>query len=88
MDRMPGWIDRDRRLDASIVGFIMLPDGQKLSVTVADISNDGCQIRFAAERTVPIGANVVLDLELARLQATVRRSLDGRAGLQFATPLS
>jgi len=66
----------------------MLPDGQKLSVTVADISNDGCQIRFAAERTVPIGANVVLDLELARLQATVRWSIDGRAGLQFATPLS
>ena len=82
MDRMPGWTDREEREPASFAGALLLSSGERIPVTITDISNDGCQVQ--SDERIPIGDIVTLELtgEMST-EASVRWAVSGRAGLQF-----
>lgn len=87
MDRMPGWTDRDEREAASFAGAVVLSSGERIPVTIMDISNAGCQVD--ADERIPIGDIVTLELtgEMST-EASVRWAVLGRAGLQFRHPVN
>ena len=86
MDRLPGWTDRDGRQPTSFPAIIVLPDGTRLTVTITNISNEGCQVETPA--TLPIGKTVRIELAGdISADASVRWSIDRRAGLRFSLPL-
>ena len=85
MDRLPGWIDRDSREPTSFPGIVVLAEGQRLPVTMTNISAEGCQVECI--EALPIGQTV--QLELAgdiKAEASVRWAILGRAGLRFTFP--
>lgn len=87
MDRMPGWTDRDEREPALLAGALVLSSGERVPVTIRDISNDGCQVESG--ELIPIGDMVTLELtgEMST-EASVRWAVLGRAGLQFRHPVN
>lgn len=87
MDRMPGWTDRDEREPALLAGALVLSSGERVPVTIRDISNDGCQVE--SDELIPIGDMVTLELtgEMST-EASVRWAVLGRAGLQFRHPVN
>lgn len=87
MDRMPGWTDRDEREPALLAGALVLSGGERVPVTIRDISNDGCQVE--SDELIPIGDMVTLELtgEMST-EASVRWAVLGRAGLQFRHPVN
>lgn len=87
MDRMPGWPDRDEREPALLAGALVLSSGERVPVTIRDISNDGCQVE--SDELIPIGDMVTLELtgEMST-EASVRWAVLGRAGLQFRHPVN
>ena len=87
MDRMPSWTDRDEREPALLAGALVLSSGERVPVTIRDISNDGCQVESG--ELIPIGDMVTLELtgEMST-EASVRWAVLGRAGLQFRHPVN
>ena len=85
MDRLPGWIDRERREPTSYPAVVMLADGRRLAVTITNISHQGCQVQ--CKRTLPIGQSVKLELAGSiKANASVRWAVSGTAGLRFHSP--
>ena len=84
---MPSWTDRDEREPALLAGALVLSSGERVPVTIRDISNDGCQVE--ADELIPIGDMVTLELtgEMST-EASVRWAVLGRAGLQFRHPVN
>lgn len=61
-------------------------DGSTFRTRVFNFSNNGCQIELPAH-SVMLGDRLLLELNRRLVfPATVRWSLDGRAGLEFSTP--
>lgn len=79
--RMPGWIGRRDREAVAIAGCVVLPDGRALPVTVRDLTPEGCKVE--CDETLPIAANVVVDLGGSTAQAHVRWAIGREAGLQL-----
>ena len=79
--RVPGWIDRDDREPTLTPAFVVLPDGNKLPVTITNMSTDGCQVQ--CDQLLPIGETVELEADDRRVAAHVRWSLPGSAGLRL-----
>ena len=84
---MPSWTDRDEREPALLAGALVLSSGERVPVTIRDISNDGCQVESG--ELIPIGDMVTLELtgEMST-EASVRWAVLGRAGLQFRHPVN
>ena len=84
---MPSWTDRDEREPALLAGALVLSSGERVPVTIRDISNDGCQVE--SDELIPIGDMVTLELtgEMST-EASVRWAVLGRAGLQFRHPVN
>lgn len=78
---MPGWISRRDREPVTIPGRVVLADGHSISVTVLDITPEGCRVR--CEETLPIGAPVTVEFGGSSTNAHVRWALGGEAGLQL-----
>ena len=86
MNRLAGWMDRIAREPTAFPAVIVLPDGQRSSVIITDVSNVGCQVE--GPETLPIGQTVRIELAGGiSADASVRWELNGRAGLQFTSPL-
>src|SRR5690348_14820718 len=67
------WVDRsDDREPTSFPAFVVRPGGNKLPVTVTNVSNDGCQVQ--CEQLLPIGETVELEAGDRRVAADVRWS--------------
>lgn len=73
------------RADADPVllyGSLRLGDGQRLAVTITNVSPDGCKLDVS--EMLPVGAVVELDVpDRMVMHANVRWSTQCRAGLQF-----
>ena len=86
MDRSSPWTDRNSRETTSYPAIVILTGGQRLPVTIANISNEGCQVECA--ETLPIGETVRIELAGGiKADANVRWAIPGRAGLRFSVPL-
>jgi hypothetical protein len=74
--------DRQDRRPVQLRGYAILGDGRTLDVTVLDLSYDGCCLKVAEELNPrePVKLSVS---GLALVEARVRWSRDGRAGLKF-----
>jgi hypothetical protein len=79
--RQPGWIERVARQVACFPSILVLPDGSRFPVTITNVSEGGCQI--ACDETLPIGASVALKIAGKQIDAEVRWSIDGKAGLRL-----
>ena len=77
--------DREERRHVRMPGFAAFADGSTISITVLDLSYEGCAIACSADLTPgdPITLSV---LRRGGIQAEVRWSRDGKAGLAFLPP--
>jgi len=75
--------DRQPRREVELRGFAVLPDGTTFGIAVLNLSYDGCKV--ASELSLLPGLNLKVSiLGLAgALDAVVRWSKDGKAGLKF-----
>lgn len=74
--------DRSERRPVSLRGYAILADGSHHSITVLDLSYEGCGI----EAATPLEPGQPLKLSVLRrgaIDAVVRWSRDGKAGLVF-----
>jgi len=77
--------DRSERRPVSLRGYAILGDGSHHSITVLDLSYEGCGI----EAATPLEPGQALKLSVLRrgaIEAVVRWSRDGKAGLVFTAP--
>jgi hypothetical protein len=77
-----GHAEREERRDVRMPGFAAFADGSTASITVLDLSYEGCAIACAVELSPgdPITLSV---LRRGGIQAEVRWFKDGKAGLEF-----
>jgi hypothetical protein len=81
--REPGWISRDDRVPAGLCGSAQRADGSQISVTVSDLSRDGCRLDFNGDG-LRIGEWVDLQADgQQKMRGQVRWALLGSAGLRF-----
>ena len=80
-----GHADREDRRDVRMPGFAAFADGSTVSITVLDLSYEGCAIACPVELSPgdPITLSV---LRRGGIQAEVRWFKDGKAGLEFVPP--
>ena len=81
MDRKPGHVGRADRKPVVFDASVTLADGERVPITMANISDEGCQVE--ADRVLPIGALISLELDTATIKARVRWALGYSAGLGF-----
>jgi len=77
--------DRSERRPVSLRGYAILADGGHHPITVLDLSYEGCGI----EAATPLEPGQPLKLSVLRrgaIDAVVRWSRDGKAGLVFTAP--
>ena len=77
--------DREDRRDVHMPGFAALADGSTITITVLDLSYEGCAIACPVELSPgdPITLSV---LRRGGIRAAVRWFKDGKAGLEFVPP--
>lgn len=76
---------RDDRRAVTLPGFVLLEDGTTFSITLLDLTYDGCKI--ATSVALLPGLKLKLSaLSLGALDAHVRWYANGHAGLRFAFP--
>ena len=76
------WQKRNVRCDVSLVGLARSARSGDQTVTVTNLSYEGCQI--APEHDVQIGELMTLELTgVGPIQAQVRWTIGGKAGLRF-----
>jgi len=85
-DGIPAPVDRSERRPVALRGYAILADGTHHEIRLADLSYEGCGIETSADLApgTPIKLSV---LRLGGIDAEVRWSRDGKAGLVF-TPLA
>jgi hypothetical protein len=82
MQRQPGWVPRADRHSVSLKGFGVLPDGRRLALQLANISEEGCEVECA--ESLGIGERIRLQAAaVGDVSASVRWSFMGKAGLRF-----
>jgi hypothetical protein len=76
--------EREERRDVRLQGFAVLADGSTVTITLLDLSYEGCAIAIPVELTPgdPISLSV---LRRGGIKAEVRWFKDGKAGLAFDT---
>lgn len=78
---------RDDRRAVTLPGFVLLEDGATFSITLLDLTYDGCKI--ATPVALLPGLKLKLSaLSFGALDAHVRWYANGHAGLCFASPTS
>lgn len=84
--REPGWISRDDRVPTLVEGNARREDGTIVSVTMSDVSREGCRLDYRGE-ALRIGEWVDLEADgQSAMRGQVRWSLLGSAGVRFAKP--
>jgi len=74
--------DREERRDVKLQGFAVLADGSTVTITLLDLSYEGCAI--ASPVALTPGDNISLSvLRRGGIKAEVRWFKDGKAGLHF-----
>ena len=82
MRRQPGWISRADRNPVSLEGVVFLSEGRSFPVLVANLSRNGCEVQ--SDEDLKIGDQIRLQsAAIGDVSASVRWSLQGRAGLRF-----
>ena len=84
--REPGHIKRPPRVDTQIDTFLTDSDGNRISVIVKDISQDGCRLETTA--MLRIGEKVQIEVpKYGNFSAQVRWALGNEAGVVFLEPV-
>ena len=84
--REPGHIKRAPRVDTRIETHLTDSDGNRISVVVMDISQDGCRLETTA--MLRIGEKVQLEVpKYGTFPAQIRWSLGNEAGAVFLEPI-
>jgi len=79
---MHGWIGRKDRDEVAIDAVVHRDDGSKRSVTLSNLSPEGCQIE--SEGQFRIGERLQIAIpRVGQLDAQVRWALPGSAGARF-----
>ncbi|HXH53087.1 MAG TPA: PilZ domain-containing protein [Sphingomicrobium sp.] len=82
--RMNGWVSRNDRQDARIDAVVHRTDGDKVNVTLANLSYEGCRIESG--EMFRIGERVRIAVpRVGSIDAQVRWALEGSAGAQFTS---
>ena len=84
--REPGHIKRKPRVDTRIETFLTDSHGNRISVVVIDISQDGCRMETTA--MLRIGEKVKIEVpKYGSFDAQIRWALGNEAGAVFLEPL-
>lgn len=84
MDREHGWIGRKDRHPIAVDAVVHRDDGSNVTVTVVDLSDEGCRIE--SDEHFRIGEHVEIDLPgTGRVKAQIRWALPDSAGARFVT---
>jgi len=84
--REPGQIKRAARVDTRIDTFLTDSDGNRIPVTVIDISRDGCRMETSA--MLRISEKVQLEVpKYGTFAAQIRWALGNEAGAVFLEPV-
>ena len=84
--RERGHIKRSRRVDTRIDTFVSDSDGNRISVVVIDISQDGCRMETSA--MLRIGEKVQIEVPRhGTFAAQIRWALGNEAGAVFLEPV-
>ena len=84
--REPGEIKRAPRVDTKFETSLIDSDGNTVSVTVIDISREGC--RMETDGTLKIGENVQIKVpKYGTFPAQIRWALGNEAGAVFLEPV-
>lgn len=79
---MHGWIGRKDRDEVKIDAVVHRGDGSKQSVTLSNVSNEGCRIESQGD--LRIGERVQIAIpRRGQVDAQVRWALSGSAGARF-----
>ncbi len=82
MQRMHGWIGRKDRGNVKIDAVVHRCDGSKHSVTLSNLSDEGCRIESQGD--LRIGERVQIAIpRRGEVEAQVRWALSGSAGARF-----
>lgn len=82
MQRMHGWVGRKDRHPVAIDAVVSWDDGRRESVTLSNVSDDGCRIESDVE--FRIGERFEIDVpRLGHMKAQVRWAFAGSAGARF-----
>lgn len=84
--REPGFIKRSPRVDTNFETSLTDSDGNIVSVTVVDLSREGC--RLETEANLKIGENVEIRVpKYGSFPAQIRWALGNEAGAVFLEPV-
>ena len=84
--REPGHIKRAPRVDTRIETYLTDSDGNRISVVVMDISQDGCRMETSA--MLRIGEKVQIEVpKYGSFSAQIRWALGNEAGAVFLEPV-
>jgi hypothetical protein len=79
---MHGWIGRKDRDEVAIDAVVHRDDGSSESVTLTNLSTDGCRIE--SENDFRIGEHLQIGIpSIGQLDAQIRWALPGSAGARF-----
>jgi len=82
MQRMHGWVGRKDRHPVAIDAVVSWDDGRKESVTLSNVSADGCRIE--SDLDFRIGERLEIDVpRMGPMKAQVRWAFAGSAGAKF-----
>ena len=82
MHRMHGWIGRKDRDEVAIPAIVHRDDGSRQSVTLSNLSRDGCRIE--SDGHFRIGERLKIAIpSMGQVKAQVRWALPGSAGARF-----
>lgn len=82
MHRMHGWIGRKDRGEVAINAVVHRDDGSRQSVTLSNLSSDGCRIE--SDGDFRIGERLQIAVPgMGQLNAQIRWALPGSAGARF-----
>jgi hypothetical protein len=78
----PNFPRQDNRYGVRFPALVHLPDGNEVTVQVANVSSHGCQLKSGHH--FKVGERIVVEIQKGeRLNAEVRWWADGRAGVHF-----
>jgi len=80
--RMHGWIGRKDRDEVAIDAVVHRDDGSKKSVTLSNLSTDGCRIESDGDFRIGERLQIAIP-SIGQLDAQVRWALPGSAGARF-----
>ena len=82
MHRLHGWIGRRDRDEVAIDAVVHRDDGSKESVTLTNLSPDGCRIESNGDFRIGERLQIAIP-RIGQLNAQIRWALPGSAGARF-----